>query len=62
MKTKPETVSLSALYLLQECSWLNARIRRDTERRERVIQLLREIDQRDARETVALAVALEPVF
>ncbi len=58
MKTKSETVSLSALHLLRECSWLNARIRRDTERRDRVIELLREIDKRDASEPVVL----EPVF
>ena len=48
MKTKSETVSHSALELLRECSWLNARIRRDTERRDRVIELLREIDARSA--------------
>lgn len=54
MKTKSETVSHSALELLRECSWLNARIRRDNERRDRVIELLREIDKQDASEPVVL--------
>ena len=41
-----KTDSYAAMELMRECSWINARIRRDTERRERVIELLREIDAR----------------
>ena len=48
MKNEPKnkTDTYAAMELMRECSWINARIRRDTERRERIIELLREIDAR----------------